>query len=187
MNKIFTRILFYFCAGLSCLFMAFNTGCVSGGFKLTRQYAGWLNSQNIFIRIILYIVASVIFAVTLLIDVVLFNTMDFWEGRVSAGDYEFRQDNKVYMVKHQYLPGSNFRQSSIKVFDNNMSLQHEITLTELANGNVQVLADGQLREVGINQISKATLSQQTWIQNKFDNYQLYQTKTSPYIIAFENH
>ena len=46
-----------------------QVGCASGGFKLTRQYARFVNKQQIIIRIVLYILTAVVFLATLQMSV----------------------------------------------------------------------------------------------------------------------
>lgn len=145
MKKIWTKMLFYMGSFLACLTMALTSGCVSGGFKLTREYAGWVNKQNIILRIILYILTSVVFMVTLLIDTVVFNTIDFWEGRVSAGDFQFKEGSKVFHVKHEFLPNSSLRQSTIQIMDLNQNLIQKVVLAETATGDIEMFVDGKLR------------------------------------------
>src|SRR5688572_22802984 len=106
-------------------------GCASGGFKLTRQYAGFVNRQNLILRIIIYIFTGIVFAVTLLIDFVIFNTIDFWEGRVSQGDFEFSKDGKVYLVHHR-LDDAGLRSSRIKILDSDKKQLQEVFLQETA-------------------------------------------------------
>lgn len=125
--------------------MAMTTGCASGGFSLTRQYARWVNSQHIVIRIILYLLTSVVFAVTLLVDVVIFNTMDFWQGRVSQGIYEFSGEGKTFHVEHKIHPGSSLKESLIKVADLEGKLLQEVRLQELVSGEIEMYVDGILR------------------------------------------
>lgn len=145
MKSIVLRPTFYLFAFFACAIMTLATGCASGGYKLTRRYASWLNSQQLIIRILLYLFASVIFAITLFIDFVVFNTMDFWEGRISAGDYFFKQDGKNYYVKHEFLPGTNLRRTSIRMTDANGSLLQEAVLTETPNSEIELYIDGKLR------------------------------------------
>ena len=125
--------------------MAVISGCASGGFKLTRSYAQFVNKQNIFLRIILYILTSVVFAVTMLIDMVVFNTMDFWEGRVSAGDYQFAEGEKTYFVQHRILPEGSLKQSKIQVFSSAKKLLQTVELAETKNGEIELRVDGVLR------------------------------------------
>lgn len=113
--------------------------CASGGFKLTRQYAGWVNSQNLILRIILYILTSVVFAVTLVIDAVIFNTMDFWNGRVSQGTYEFEKDGKKYIVTHSYH-GQGLRQSAIQV--SHLDKTELILIKETAQNTIELWQNG---------------------------------------------
>mgnify|MGYP001086997268 CR=1 FL=1 len=136
---------FYLFALLASAMIAMTSGCASGGYKLTRQYARWLNSQQLILRIILYILTSVVFVVTIVIDSVIFNTMDFWEGRVSAGDYEFKKDGKTYYVKHEVLPESGLKRSSIQVTDTDGSTLQNLVLAETANKEIELYVDGKLR------------------------------------------
>jgi hypothetical protein len=136
----------YLTAFVACSIMALTAGCASGGFKLTRQYAGWVNSQQLIIRIILYILTGVVFAVTLLIDLVVFNTMDFWEGRVSAGDYHFKKEDRVFHVRHEFQPGEGkLKLSTIRVMDLNEKLLQEVVLKQLASGEIEMFVDGKIR------------------------------------------
>jgi len=124
---------------------------VSGGFKLTRQYAGIVNRQHIILRVVLYILTSVVFAVTLIADAVIFNTMDFWEGRVSANDYQFEKDGKFYAVRHSYKgDGSQLRNSEIEIYDGPVGLnvpEKIIRLSEREGGKIEVFEDGRLTAV----------------------------------------
>lgn len=124
----------------------FSAGCASGGFKLTRQYARWVNSQNIILRIIIYILTGIVFAVTLLIDMVVFNTMDFWNGTVSQGDYNFKGEDKVYHVKHEILPGTLLKRSTINVFthDEKTKIQ-KVVLNETPTGEIEMFVDDKIR------------------------------------------
>jgi len=145
MDRFLTRNLFYLFSFCACAVMAMATGgCASGGFKLTRDYARWVNSQNIILRIIIYILTSVVFAVTILIDVVVFNTMDFWQGRVSGGSYDFKDADKTFHVLHEVIPGTQLKRSTITVKSPNEPLK-VIVLNETSKGEVELFIDGQLR------------------------------------------
>lgn len=142
MQKILAKPMSYMSAFLACSVMAFATGCASGGYKITREYARWINSQQLIIRVILYVLTSFVFVVTLLIDAVIFNTMDFWEGRVSAGDYQFKDGAKTYNVKHEVLP-NNLKRSTIEILDG--SNKQEVVLNETMSKEIEVFVDGHLR------------------------------------------
>lgn len=142
MQNLIIRPMTYLSAFMACGIMALTTGCASGGFKLTRQYAGFVNRQNIIIRIILYILTGVVFAATMLIDLVIFNTMDFWEGRVSQGTYEFSKDGKTFVARHEILPDSR-KKSTLQVLEENKVLQ-VVELVETANGEIEMSIDGKL-------------------------------------------
>jgi hypothetical protein len=133
-----------------------NTGCASGGYKLTRQYAGFVNKQNLILRVVLYLLTGIVFAATMLIDLVIFNTMDFWEGRVSQGTYNFNKDGVTYVAEHSLQPGG-LRQSKITTL--NGDVRQEMILRETAARKIQVVVDGVLKgEVSdLNELPKLTL------------------------------
>lgn len=143
--KGISKLSFYMSAFAACSIMAVTSGCASGGFKLTRKYAGFVNKQNIILRVVLYLLTGVVFAVTLLIDAVVFNTMDFWEGRVSQGTYQFEKGDKSYVVQHEINHNSNLKQSTIEVFDSNKELLQEVVLSETIQGEIELYVDGALR------------------------------------------
>lgn len=145
MAKFWSNKLFYVASLAACSMMALSTGCASGGFKLTREYARWVNSKNIILRIVLYILTGVVFAVTLLIDMVLFNTIDFWEGKVSAGDYQFKDQDKTYVVKHEFLNGTDRKQSTIQIFNDEKALLQKVVLTQTEKGEIELYVDGKLK------------------------------------------
>ncbi len=147
MNQIFKKITLFFTTICALIFMTFTTGCASGGFKLTRQYAGWVNSQNIIIRIILYILTLPVYTVTLVIDAVIFNTLDFWDGRVSQGTYELKGEGKKHVVTHEFQPGSKLKKSTIKVKDLNNKPIEEIKFIETKLGKIEFYVNGKLKKV----------------------------------------
>ena len=132
MKRMFTAVL----AGLV---LVTTTGCVSGGFKMTRSYAGFVNKQPVILRVILYILTGIIFSVTLIIDAVFYNTMDFWEGRVSQGTYQFSEDGRNYVVEHSIQPDTGLRQSRIEVLG---EVTQQIVLRETADHAVDVFING---------------------------------------------
>lgn len=121
-----------------------TTGCASGGYKLTRQYARFVNSQNIIIRIVLYIFTSIVFFATLLVDAVVFNTMDFWNGTVSQGTHEFIQDDKKFFVNHE-IDSQNFKKSTIQIASLDGKHLQEVVLRQVSKTEIEVIVDGQLR------------------------------------------
>lgn len=131
---------------IACTLLSLSIGgCASGGYKLTRQFAGWLNSQNLIIRIVLYILTMPVFGVTLLIDWLVFNTMDFWQGRVSSGTYEKAEGDKLYFAKHEILPGQNLKRSTLTVKDKNLAVIKEVKIQETATGEIEMFVDGVLK------------------------------------------
>ncbi len=145
MQRYWSKTLFYIGSFLACTIMAITAGCASGGFKLTRKYASWVNSNNIIIRIVLYILTSVVFAVTMLIDMVIFNTIDFWEGKVSGGKYEFKDGEKLYQVHHEIQPGTGLKKSTIKVLNPDQTVIQHVVLNETTTGLIEMTVDGKLR------------------------------------------
>lgn len=145
MTQIFGKSFFWLSAMFACTLMSLGTGCASGGFKLTRQYAGFVNKQDLIIRIVLYLLTGIVFAVTLMVDMVLFNTMDFWEGRVSAGDYKFNDGGKTFQVRHEYQPDSNLKKSTILVSDAKGTRLQEVILKETISSEIEMYIDGKLR------------------------------------------
>lgn len=117
-----------------------TTGCASGGWKITRQYAQFVNKQSLIIRIILYILTLVVFAVTIAIDAIIFNTMDFWEGRVSQGIYQFNKDGRQYVAHHSYQENK-LRVSRLEISENGKLLQ-EVILRETPDQKIDVIVDG---------------------------------------------
>jgi hypothetical protein len=122
------------------------SSCASGGFKLTRQIAQMVNSQQLIVRVIIYILAgALIFGITLLIDMVIFNTMDFWEGRVSANTYEFEKDGKTFVAHHRYQEGTQLKESHLQVFDADKKLLQDVIIRETAALEVELFVDGVLK------------------------------------------
>lgn len=126
-------------------FGVFLTGCASGGYKLTRKYAQFVNSKNIIIRVVLYILTSFVFAITLLIDAVVFNTMDFWEGRVSANTYNFKKDGKEFLVTHSYKGKNKLRNTRIEIQSEESDKSKIIEITELEENRIQITEDGEVK------------------------------------------
>ncbi len=145
MRNLWTKSFFFIASLISCSILSMTTGCASGGFSLTRQYAGWVNSNSLILRIVLYILTFFVFAITMLIDMVFNNTIDFWQGKVSAGTYEFKDADKTYQAVHEYLPGTNLRRSTIQVLGTDHQLLQKVVLTETLTGEVEMYVDGKLR------------------------------------------
>lgn len=135
----------FICFLVSIGMLALTTGCASGGFSLTRKYARFVNGQNIIIRIILYILTGVVFAVTMLIDLVIFNTIDFWEGRVSQGTYHFEKDGMKYAATHEFQEGTKLKKSTILITEVATNKIQKIQLLETPKGEVEFYLDGKLK------------------------------------------
>lgn len=137
----------------ACTVMAFTTGCASGGYKLTRDFSQWVNSKTLILRIILYIITIPVFGITLLIDAVIFNTMDFWEGRVSSGSYDFKDGNKTYQVRHEFLQDTKLKKSTVQIRDSKQTSLQVVVLKETASHEIEMYVDGKLR-TKVNSLSK---------------------------------
>jgi len=145
MGNLVSKICFYLGSILACLPLAFTTGCASGGYKLTRQYSGWVNSQNIIIRIILYLLTGIIYGITLLADWVIFNTIDFWEGRISDGRFDYREGDRTYHVHHETLSESKLKRSTIEIFNSKNQLIQTVVMSQTAQGEIETRIDGKVR------------------------------------------
>jgi hypothetical protein len=141
-----TKLLFYVSSYFAMAILAVTTGCASGGYKLTRQYASWVNSQTIILRVIIYILTIFIFGITLLIDSVIFNTIDFWEGKVSSGSFEFKDGDKVFQVQHEILKDSNLKRTTIHEIDQNQKIIHEVVLQETKLSEIELYIDGKINK-----------------------------------------
>jgi len=122
------------------------TGCASGGFHWTRKWAGFVNSQHIIIRILLYIFLGIVFTVTLLLDLVIFNTMDFWEGKVSDGSHTFKDGTTLYAVQHWHSGAEGrLRNTRIEVTDASSGrVSRTILITEVSENRIQLFENGKL-------------------------------------------
>lgn len=145
MIKIWSKFLFYTSSFVAAFVLAFTSGCASGGYKTTRQYAGWLNSQNVVVRVILYLLTAIVFFFTLIIDYVVFNTIDFWSGKVSSGTYKHEKDGQTFVAVHSFQEGTQLRQSVITVTDSSHQLLQTVRLTETADLKIELYVDGVLR------------------------------------------
>jgi hypothetical protein len=145
MYRFFTRSFFYIGSFIACSILAFSTGCASGGYSLTRKYAGWINSQNVILRVVLYLLTAIVFLFTMLIDYVVFNTIDFWQGKISANTYHFKDGDKNYVVKHEFQQGTQLKKSTIRVMDSNNLLLQEVVLNETPSGEIELYVDGKIR------------------------------------------
>lgn len=144
MPKLIKKTTLTLTAIWSAFLVCTTSGCASGGYKLTRKYSSWVNKNNIVLRVVLYLLTGIVYAVTMLIDMVIFNTMDFWNGRVSQGNYQFNKEDRTYFVRHSIDQDSGLRQSRIEVSKDNHTIQ-TVVLRETASLEVELLVDGVLR------------------------------------------
>ena len=145
MKRHLLKKFFYPSALLACFAIGLTTGCASGGFKLTRQYASFVNRQEIIIRVVLYLLTGIVFAVTLWVDLVIFNTVDFWEGRVSQGTYDFKKDGKTYVAHHEFIYGGTLRRSTMQAFGSDGKQIQKVVLQETTDGQIEMFVDGKIR------------------------------------------
>jgi hypothetical protein len=146
-------------AKICALLMAFAaagmtvTGCASGGYKLTRAYARFINSKPLLLRIVLYIFIGIFFVVTELLDALIFNTVDFWSGKVSANQHRFEKDGNVIEVAHSRSP---LRQSVFDISERS-GKKTRVELREVADQKVDVYVNGT-RKARLDSIDEAMSS-----------------------------
>ena len=148
LSPLFKRTLTGLLVVSTCLLSMAQLGCASGGFKLTRQYARFVNKQQTVIRVVLYLLTMIVFAATILIDAVIFNTMDFWEGRVSANSYHFNKDGKIYGVKHYHKGDNRLRNTEIRIYEVEApanAAPELVHLSETDSGKVDIYKNGALK------------------------------------------
>lgn len=143
--KLSNRVPFFISSFIACSIMALTSGCASGGYKITRSYSKWVNSQFIVLRIIIYFFTGIVFAITMIIDLVVFNTIDFWEGKVSTGDFLFKEGDKTFHVKHGFQEGSELKRSRIEVRGPDEKILQIVQIDETPTGEIELHVDGKLR------------------------------------------
>lgn len=147
---------------------AVQVSCASGGYKFTRKFSQFVNSKNIVLRIILYIVTIPVFGITLAVDTIIFNTLDFWDGKVSANEYSFSEDGKEYVVKHSIE--NNLKRTNINVFEDNKLIASH-ALVETKDNKIQVFNNNDLKYEVENLNGLALLS--TFENGKLKNKDLF--------------
>lgn len=144
MQKFLSKLLYFTGTATACLMMIFTTGCASGGWELTRDYSVWINSKKTVLRVVLYILTIPVFLITILIDTVVNNTIDFWRGKVSDGTTTvFHKDNKSFFVTHEILTGD-LKRSTIIVKEGEKLLQ-TVVLSETQKHEIELSVDGVVR------------------------------------------
>ncbi len=69
-------------------------GCY-GGFRLTKKFDGFVSSiGNKWIRWIVFLVVSFLYALTILADVIIFNSIEFWAGYNPIGLNEYDENGE---------------------------------------------------------------------------------------------
>lgn len=143
MKTLLSKSLYRLGTATACLMMMFNTGCVSGGWELTRDYSNWINSKKVGLRVVLYLLTSLVFVITMFIDVFINNTVDFWKGKTSDSSTVFHKDGKSIFVQHETNPETQLKKSTIVIKENDKLLQ-TIVLKETANLEIELIVDGAL-------------------------------------------
>lgn len=152
------KLLLIFMSFLTFIAATVTTGCMSGGFKWTRRYAQFVNSTHIVVRVVLYILTLPVYAITYLVDAVIFNTMDFWNGRVSAGRYEFKTDQHTYVVHHGFGdPARTLRHSKIEIWGKGVLLE-TTDINENSEGEILVTKNN-ISTLKVTQLSTLPLIQ----------------------------
>lgn len=143
MSLGFKKMVLVVSAFLSAGLMVATSGCASGGYSISRSFAGWINKNNILLRIVLYIFLGGAFLFTLVADLLVMNTIDFWTGKVSQGTYEFKDAEKTFVVKHS-LQGD-LHQTHIEIKNSQGKKLQDILMKETARLEVEYYLDGVLK------------------------------------------
>lgn len=143
MTKLYKKITLLTAAFLSIGVTLTNTGCASGGYHLSRTLAGWMNKQDLLIRVLLYIFLGGAFFFTILADMIYFNTVDFWTGKVTAGIYEYKDSDKAYVVNHSFE--NDLKRTEIQISDLKGKKLQNILLKETATHEIELYVDGTLK------------------------------------------
>ncbi|MBL8994902.1 MAG: DUF3332 family protein [Spirochaetia bacterium] len=117
--------------------------CLSGGWKITRMVAKWNNGFAVFPRILIYIAFFLlqVYTITSLIDGIVFNTIDFWNGTISAMNYKYQKDGMDVAVVHSRFP---LRRSVITTSKGDV-VKSVVEVNELENGKIALVINGVLR------------------------------------------
>jgi hypothetical protein len=117
-----------------------SSACVSGGFRWTRSVARYVNSNSVLPRVLLWaaFVILPVYLLAFLFDVILWNTLDFWSGSVSAQNTTFEQDGAKIEVAHSANP---LKKTVITVIakDGKRTVSE---LRETERHSIEVLVDG---------------------------------------------
>ncbi len=117
--------------------------CLSGGWKVTRIVAKWNNSMGVLPRILIYIAFFIlqVYTVTALIDSIVFNTIDFWNGTVTGMNKQYKKNGMDVAVSHSRTP---LRQSIITTSKGDQVIS-VVQISELASGKIALTINGVLR------------------------------------------
>lgn len=143
MTKLYKKLTLITAAFLSVGVTLTTTGCASGGYHLSRSLAGWINKQDLLLRVILYIFVGGAFFFTIIADMIYFNTVDFWSGKVSAGVYEFKEGNKAYVVNHSFE--NDLKRTEIQINDLKGKKLQNVILKETKTQEIELYVDGTLK------------------------------------------
>jgi len=69
--------------------------------------------------------------------------MDFWQGRVSSGTFDFKDADKTYHVLHETLPGTHLKRSTITITSPAEPIK-VIVLNETPAGEIELSIDGRI-------------------------------------------
>ena len=138
---IFARVSKRVLVATLAVLTAFTTACASGGYRLTRRYSSFVNHQNVVLRVIVYILTFPVFGVTLLIDGVINNTVDFWEGRVAQGTFRYESGGRTFVAQHA-TGADSLKSSHIETFGADHVKLQDVGLTQTSATNIEVWVDG---------------------------------------------
>ncbi|MEW6055997.1 MAG: DUF3332 family protein [Bdellovibrionota bacterium] len=80
------------------------SGCAGGNFNLVRSVAKWNLRMSLLPRVIVYLAFIIIpvYPIALLLDAILFNTIEFWTGKpvLTAKNQKFEKDGVTVEIAH---------------------------------------------------------------------------------------
>lgn len=141
------------------------SGCAAGNFSLTRSVGRWNRKFTEIPRVLIYIAFVIIpvYPIAMLVDLVVTNTIDFWQGgSASAMNNTIYKDGYKIKIAHSADP---LRKSIMQSYDKNEKLVSTVELRETEQHTIEVYLDGVKKsevnsiEDGMVQISAFTDTQ----------------------------
>ncbi|MGE4231838.1 MAG: DUF3332 family protein [Bacteriovoracia bacterium] len=118
-------------------------GCAAGNWNLIRKVANWNLKMSILPRVLVYIILVIIpvYAVTALLDAVIFNTIEFWTGSavIRADHKVFEKDGDKVEIVNTVDP---LKKSKITTTHKDGSIQ-VVEMIETPRGTIEIFMDGK--------------------------------------------